>query len=76
MGPYPQMVEIEGVLADVGISDGGAGYVIIVTTEDGPLTINNMRDDDVDCLLPGIGGTVRITIEPIEEECDGSSNGK
>lgn len=36
-------------------------------TEDGPVTINGMRDDDVDRLLPGVGGRMQITIEPIDD---------
>ena len=67
MGPYPEIVEIEGQLAEVGIFADQSGYGIVVTTKDGPVTINNMRDDDADRLLPGIGGRVRIIIEPIDD---------
>lgn len=67
MGPYPEIVEIEGELSEVGIFGNKSGYGIIVDTEDGPVTLNNMRDDDVDRLLPGVGGRGRIIIEPIEE---------
>ena len=71
MGPYPEIVEIEGELTEVGIFTDKSGYGIILNTEDGPVTINNMRDDDVDRLLPGVGGRMRIIIEPIEDD-DGS----
>jgi len=67
MSPYPEAVEIEGELAEVGVFADKSGYGVIVITEDGPVTINGMRDDDVDCLLPGIGGRMRITIEPIDD---------
>lgn len=71
MGPYPEIVEIEGELTEVGIFTDKSGYGIILNTEDGKVTINNMRDDDVDRLLPGVGGRMRIIIEPIEDD-DGS----
>lgn len=67
MGPYPEIVEIEGELSEVGIFADKSGYGIIVDTEDGPVTLNDMRDDDVARLLPGIGGRVRIIIEPIDD---------
>lgn len=71
MGPYPEIVEIEGELTEVGIFTDKSGYGIILNTEAGKVTINNMRDDDVDRLLPGVGGRMRIIIEPIEDD-DGS----
>lgn len=67
MGPYPEIVEIEGELSEVGIFADKSGYGIVLDTEDGPVTLNNMRDDDVERLLPGIGGRVRIIIEPIDD---------
>ncbi len=67
MGPYPEIVEIEGELTEVGIFADKSGYGIILATEDGQVTINNMRDDDVDRLLPGIGGRMRVIIEPIDD---------
>ncbi len=72
MGPYPEIVEIEGDLAEVGIFPDKSGCRVILNTEDGPVTLNNIRDDDVDRLLPGVGGRVRIIIEPIEDEDDAS----
>ncbi len=67
MGPYPEIVEIEGELTEVGIFADKSGYGIILDTEDGRVMLSNMRDDDVDRLLPGVGGRVRIIIEPIDE---------
>lgn len=67
MSPYPEAVEIEGDLTEVGVFADKSGYGVIVITEDGPVTINGMRDDDVDRLLPGVGGRMRITIEPIDD---------
>jgi hypothetical protein len=67
MGPYPEIVEIEGELTEVGIFADKSGYGIILDTEDGRVMLSNMRDDDVGRLLSGVGGRVRIIIEPIDD---------
>ncbi len=68
MSPYPEMVEIEGEMTEVGDLAGKGGYGIVVSTEFGPIRIDGMDDMDVDRLIPGISGRVRITIEPLDDE--------
>lgn len=68
MNPYPEIVEIEGEMIEVGDLAGKAGYGIVVSTEFGPIKIDGMDEMDVDRLIPGISGRVRITIEPLEDE--------
>lgn len=72
MNPFAELVELEGQLVEVGsfMWDGKSAYGIAVATEDGTLIINGVADHDVDRLVPGIFGRVRITIEPVEDDSD------
>lgn len=67
MSPYPEIVEIEGELTEVGLFEDKTGYGIAVSTEDGQITINGMDEIDVGRLAAGLFGRVRIVIEPIED---------
>lgn len=65
VSPYPQVVEIEGELTEIGTSP--AGDDILITTPNGPVRITGLDEMDLAGLVPGVFGLVRITIDPIGE---------
>lgn len=50
--------------------EGKTAYGAAIVTEDGTLIISGLPDHDVDRLVPGILGRVRVTIEPIESDAE------
>lgn len=68
MSPYPEIVELEGELTEVGLFADQSGYGIVVSTDDGSIKVNGMDEIDVGRLASGVFGRVRITIEPIDSE--------
>lgn len=72
MNPFAELVELEGQLVEIGsfMWDGKSAYGAAIATEDGTLIISGLADHDVDRLVPGILGRVRITIEPVEDDSD------
>lgn len=67
MSPYPEVVEIEGLLVEAGAVSDQPGYGVRVETDDGPITVSGLDEIDVERMLPGILGRVRIIIEPIDD---------
>lgn len=65
MNPYSEIVEVEGDLQECGLLNDIASNGVVITTNDGTLTILGLNPYDTDRLLPGISGRVRITIEHI-----------
>lgn len=72
MNQFAELVELEGQLIEVGsfMWDGKSAYGAAITTGDGTLIVSGLADHDVDRLVPGILGRVRITIEPVEDDRD------
>jgi hypothetical protein len=76
VNPFAELVELEGQLVEVGCFtwEGKTAYGAAIETEDGTLIISGLPDHDVDRLVPGILGRVRITIEPIESDSEDSED--
>ncbi|MDR6397906.1 putative membrane protein [Herbaspirillum seropedicae] len=72
VNPFAEPVEIEGQLVEAGSFawDGRSAYGAAILTEEGTLIVSGLADHDVDRLVPGVLGRVRITIEPVEDTSD------
>lgn len=64
--PYPEAVELEGELTEIGTTAAGDG--ILVSTQSGRIQITGLDEADLQGLASGLFSQVRITIEPIEEQ--------